>query len=264
MKIALAQLDMGFEDKELAKKRCKDIMAKAAKLQAELVIFPEMTLTGFTMSPDRYGETAENAPSVAFFQEEAKKHHISIIFGVIFTKDGVAKNHCIVMDKEGNIKASYAKIHPFSYGAEAKYYVGGNTPAYCEIGGISISPLICYDLRFPEIFQIISKKSTLITVIASWPVARIAHWKTLLQARAIENQCFIAGVNRIGKDNSLTYSGDSMLISPTGDVLLHLTEKDTLAVAEITAEDVEIYRKEFPLKKDRKEALYCQLFQESK
>lgn len=264
MKIALAQLDMDFENKELAKKRCREIMSEAVKQQAELIVFPEMTLTGFTMSPSIYGESPENAPTLSFFQEEAKKNSLAVIFGIIFMKNGTAQNHCIVMDKEGNIQADYAKIHPFSYGAEAKHYVGGNTPAFCEIDGVPISPFICYDLRFPEIFQVVSKKSILITVIANWPIARIDHWKTLLQARAIENQCFIAGVNRTGTDHALTYSGNSMLISPTGEILLHLTEKDTLGVAEIVPADAETYRKEFPLKADRKEMLYSQLFQANK
>ncbi len=261
MKIALAQIDMGFEQKEPAKKRCQVLMEEAARQQADLVIFPEMTLTGFTMSPTLYGETHENAPTLTFFQEEAKKHHLAIIFGMIFLENSTAKNHCIILDKNGTIQADYAKIHPFSFGAEAKHYVGGDTPAFCKIEGIPISPFVCYDLRFPEIFQAVSTESQLITIIANWPVARISHWKTLLQARAIENQCFIAGVNRTGKDKTLTYSGDSMLVSPTGEILLHLNEKESLGVCDIDITEAEIIRKEFPLKADRKEALYCKLYE---
>ena len=116
-------------------------------------------------------------------------------------------------------------------------------------------------MRFPEIFQAASRHSHILTVIANWPAARAAHWKILLQARAIENQCFIIGVNRSGSDRTLTYSGDSMLVSPTGEILAQLTTPNALAVVEIHPEEAEAYRKEFPLKADRKEALYYNFFQ---
>ena len=124
MKIALAQLDMGFEDKGFAMKTCADLMEKAAAKEADLIVFPEMTLTGFTMNPATYGELKEDSMTITFFQEAAKKYQMAVVFGVIFLEDGTAQNHSIVMDKNGHILADYAKIHPFSYGAEAKYYSG--------------------------------------------------------------------------------------------------------------------------------------------
>lgn len=261
MKIALAQLDMGFENPPFAQKRCMEMMAEAAKQQADCIVFPEMTLTGFTMLPEQFGEQKENSPTVAFFRTEAIRHQLAVVFGVIFLENGVATNHSIVLDQNGNLLADYAKIHPFSYGAEAKHYIGGNKLAFCQLNDVSLSPFVCYDLRFPEIFQAASRHSHILTVIANWPAARAAHWKILLQARAIENQCFIIGVNRSGSDRTLTYSGDSMLVSPTGEILAQLTTPNALAVVEIHPEEAEAYRKEFPLKADRKEALYYSFFQ---
>ncbi len=261
MKIALAQLDMDFENKALAKKRCTQMMEKAKAKCADLIVFPEMTLTGFTMQPQIYGEQKQNSETVAYFQEMAKRYDIGIVFGVIFLENGKAENHSMVLDKTGEVLADYAKIHPFSYGAEAKYYVGGNQIAYCTMAGMTISPFVCYDLRFPEIFQVASKKSHCMTVIANWPKQRIAHWKILLQARAIETQSFIVGVNRSGKDDGLAYSGDSMLISPTGEILAHLTEQNALQVVEIENKQAEQYRETFPLKADRKEQLYASWLQ---
>ncbi len=257
MKIALAQLDMSFENKDLAKQRCVEMMEKAKQQCADLIVFPEMTLTGFTMQPTIYGEQKQNSETVAYFQNVAKTYGMGIVFGVIFLENGQAKNHSIVLDKHGEILADYAKIHPFSYGAEAKHYVGGENIAYCETEGMTISPFVCYDLRFSEIFQVASKKSCCMTVIANWPKPRIAHWKILLQARAIETQSFIVGVNRSGKDKTLEYSGDSMLVSPTGEILAHLTGKNDLAVVEIEPQQAEMYRQTFPLKADRKETLYA-------
>lgn len=262
MKVALAQLDMGFEKKSDAMDTCVKMIADAASQYADLIVFPEMTLTGFTMSPQTYGESAQNSTTVSFFQQQAKQNKIAIVFGVIFLTGSIAKNHCIVVDKNGNILANYAKIHPFSYGAEAKYYAGGDALAFCSLEGTTLSPFICYDLRFPEIFQAASKKSHLITVIANWPVARIAQWKILLQARAIETQSFLIGVNRSGKDRTLTYTGDSMLVSPTGEILAHLTKINELSVVDIDPAQAAEYRKTFPMKSDRKEMLYCRFFTE--
>ncbi len=262
MKVALAQLDMGFENKSAAMDTCIQMIANAKAQYADLIVFPEMTLTGFTMSPQIYGEKAENSPTVSFFQQQAKQNAIAIVFGVIFLTENTAKNHSIVIDKTGKIVADYTKIHPFSYGAEAKYYTGGDQLSFCSLEGVTLSPFICYDLRFPEIFQAASKKSHLITVIANWPIARIAQWKILLQARAIETQSFIIGVNRSGKDRTLTYTGDSMLVSPTGEILAHLTKQNEVSVVDIDPEQAAEYRKTFPLKSDRKEALYCRFFAE--
>ncbi len=256
MKIALVQLDMGFENKDMAKQRCVEMMEKANKQCADLIVFPEMTLTGFTMQTGIYGEQKQNSETVAYFQNAAKKYSMGIVFGVIFLENGRAENHSIILDKKGKIQADYAKIHPFSYGAEAKYYVGGNEIVYCEMEGMTISPFVCYDLRFPEIFQVASKKSHCMTVIANWPKQRIAHWKILLQARAIETQSFIVGVNRSGKDKTLEYSGDSMLVAPTGEILAHLTEQNDLQVVEIDIHQAKQCRQEFPVKADRKEMLY--------
>ena len=146
MKIALAQLDMGFEDKGFAMKTCADLMEKAAAKEADLIVFPEMTLTGFTMSPATYGELKENSMTITFFQDVAKKFQMAVVFGVIFLEDGTARNHSIVMDKNGHILADYAKIHPFSYGAEAKYYSGGDELAFCQVDGVPLTKVNAEDL----------------------------------------------------------------------------------------------------------------------
>ena len=217
MRIALGQIDMGFEEKEKAMTLCSRLLAEAKEKQVDFVIFPEMTLAGFTLNPETYGEDRKNSLSMAFFREEAKKNHVAICYGLPVYENGIATNHCIILDENGNQLADYAKIHPFSFGAEAKHYTGGNALQLCEVKGVPVAPLICYDLRFPEIFQIVSEQAKVIPVIASWPTARREHWMTLLKARAIENQCFILGVNRSGEGGGLSYIGDSMAVSPTGE-----------------------------------------------
>ena len=156
----------------------------------------------------------------------------------------------------------YAKIHPFSFGAEAEHYVGGSALQFADVKGVPVSPMICYDLRFPEPFQVLSEKSKIITVIASWPTPRREHWMTLLKARAIENQCFILGVNRSGDGGGLSYIGDSMAVSPTGEVLAHVEGGNGLTIVDIDLDEVDAYRSSFPLKVDRKVELYHSLWQE--
>lgn len=264
MKIALGQIDMGFEEKEKTTELCRRLLQEAGAAKVDLVVFPEMTLTGFTLQPERYGEDRANSPTLAFFQEEAKQNQVAICLGLPVYENGIATNHCVIFDETGTMVADYAKIHPFSYGAEAKHYVGGDTLCSCEIKGIPYAPLICYDLRFPELFQILSEKNLLISVIANWPASRRKHWMTLLQARAIENQCFIIGVNRSGEGGGLSYHGDSMLISPTGEILAHTEGGNGLTIVEIDPQEALEIRKSFPLKADRKPALYHTLWMAQK
>ncbi len=262
MRIALGQIDMGFEEKEKAMELCSRLMTEAKEKGVDFVVFPEMTLAGFTLNPEAYGEDRKNSKSLAFFKEEAKKNSVAICCGLPVYEDGISTNHCIIFDENGNQMADYAKMHPFSFGAEAKHYIGGTELQFCQVKGVPVSPLICYDLRFPEPFQILSEKSHIITVIASWPTARRDHWMTLLKARAIENQCFIIGVNRSGDGGGLSYHGDSMVISPNGEVLAHVEGGNGLTIVDIDPEEVVKVRAGFPLKADRKPELYHALWEQ--
>lgn len=252
---------MGFEDKDFAKRACHHIIEQATRKQVDFLLFPEMTLTGFTMNPADFAEELHSSPSLRFFQEKAMQNNIAIGFGMAVKENNTFTNHCIFLDKSGKMIADYRKIHPFSYGAEARYYTGGDKIVSCQLEGINIVPFTCYDLRFPEIFQIASEKATIITVIANWPVTRRDHWITLLKARAIENQCFVIGVNRTGAVGRMEYPGDSMAISPTGEILAHSRMGEGLAIAEIYPAQANAYRDSFPLKADRKPELYHQLWQ---
>ena len=150
----------------------------------------------------------------------------------------------------------YRKIHPFTYGQEGEYFQGGKQIITMEWEKTTLGAFICYDLRFPEIFQISSEDSAIIVVIANWPETRIRQWDCLLQARAIENQCFIAGVNRTGKGGGLSYNGHSALYGPTGERMTVLCEEESLLIGDVDVEEVRKLREAFPVKKDRKEALY--------
>lgn len=260
---ALAELDISWEDKERNKEKCREMAEKAAMASAELLIFPEMTLTGFSMNIEKIAEKREHSQTLEFFLKLSEEYKLAIAFGMaeqavedVQLKPKKAVNKCYLVSK-GKVLLEYAKLHPFTYGEEAKYYQGGTRLALAELNHIKLAPMICYDLRFPEPFQILSAQAEFIFVIANWPLEREEHWHTLLKARAIENQCYIAGVNRCGKDPKLCYPMASAVYDPYGNKIEFFD--GNLYFAEIDKSVVQKYREEFPLKRDRRENLYPSL-----
>jgi predicted amidohydrolase len=170
--------------------------------------------------------------------------------------DILCENHYSIISQNGKLLLDYIKIHPFSFAGEDKYFKGGEKLSTCGIEGFETGVAICYDLRFPELFIKLSEKAELIIVPANWPAARSLHWKTLLRARAIENQCYVAGVNCSGDMDGQTYSGDSAIYSPEGEMLtpvetITINETDKVYIYDIV-NDVQEIRDGFPVRNDRK------------
>lgn len=252
MKFALSQMNIIWENKVENRHICERLVLEARQQNCDWIIFPEMTLTGFTMQPEKFSPNTD----LTYFKSLSVKYSIGIVFGYIGEINGTYLNKMAILSSNGELLMDYAKIHPFSYGEESKHYIGGNDIITVSSDFADFSGFICYDLRFPEIFQIASKQATIIYVIANWPEPRISHWHTLLQARAIENQCFILGVNRTGDGGGLHYIPSSVAFDPYG---VKLTEPDTdneLLYTTINPELALRYRREFPLKADRRESLY--------
>ena len=259
IKIALAQTQIVWEDKERNYETAGDRIEEAVSQKAEAVFFPEMSFTGFSMNTDATRERGER--TIQRMSALAQQYHISVGFG--WVKDcietcGKCENHYTVVDSAGNVLSDYAKLHPFSYSGEDLKFQGGSALTHFELNGIPCSSFICYDLRFPEVFQAASKKAHVIIVPANWPAKRREHWKTLLRARAIENQVYILAVNCVGEIGGVPYTGDSCIIGPEGDVRAELSEREGMIVSELT-DDVERFRREFPVKRDRRETLYAKL-----
>lgn len=253
-------MDIVWENKEENIKKAEQMIIDAVKIETDFLLFPEMSLTGFSMNVNLIGEERDKSNTLDIFKAFGKKYAIFIGIGYVEKRKEKAFNRYAIISPEGEVVIDYAKIHPFSYGEEGIYYAGGSKIEQVKIKDVQTAPFICYDLRFPEIFQIASRASLFITVAANWPKQRREHWITLLKARAIENQCFIAGVNRVGYGNGLEYSGDSMIISPYGEILSKKIEGEGIVSADIDISVALSYRNDFCLKKDRKEPLYLQLF----
>lgn len=273
LRVGVTELNIGFENREEAKKCCLEVMEEASANGVELLVFPEMTLTGFTMRPWLYAESwdADNIPdSVSFFMENSRKYKMKMAFGYIRavmadsdkmddeTKEPVYENRLVLVDGE-KVVLDYAKIHPFSYSGEDKVYRAGEKLVQAQVKDIRIGGYICYDLRFPEIFSAMRDQYEAIMVIANWPETRAEQWKTLLKARAIENQAYVIAVNRVGDGDGLHYIPGSHVYDWLGrDVSIRVSEK--LRVADIDPGAVRHARTEFPQTNDRKNTFYKRLY----
>lgn len=251
MKIGLLQYSPVWEDKKANKEKITSLL-KEEKNDVDLLIFPEMTLTGFTMRPETYAEEIEGE-SFAYFSSLAEKFECDIIGGIIEHSSGKYFNTLIHIEKNGKLKNHYHKIHPFSFSDEDKHFSAGDKPVITEINGWKTGLSICYDLRFPELYRFYAKeKIHLIIIIANWPDTRIEHWCTLLKARAIENQCYVAGVNRVGKDPKLNYTGFSCVYDPMGKEIVAVENEERLIATEINKSEVEKVRSKLPFLEDMK------------
>lgn len=261
MKVALVSLNQSWENKAENKQKVGETLALIAEhcTNTNLVVYPEMTLTGFTMESQKVKEDELSSETITFFKEQAQKYKVSIAFGVVLSKGEKATNNLVVVSEQG-VLATYAKIHPFSYAGEDNYYQAGDELKKLTIGGATIGLTICYDLRFPELYQAYSKDCSVILNIANWPERRVSHWRALNKARAIENQVFMIAVNRIGTDGKgLQYVFSSHIVSPYGEELKGTSLSEEVVVYELNLEEVAQYRAEFPVKNDRKITLYKEI-----
>ena len=250
MKIGLVQYNPSWENKEANKKKILE-MLKDVK-EVELLIFPEMSLTGFSMEPQKIGEGIGGA-SFRFFSELAIHNNKNIMAGIVEKRKERYYNTLIHIKPVGKLVKLYRKIHPFSYSGEDKYYSAGVRPAMSKIRKWIIGLTICYDLRFPELFRKYGKKKAhLIINIANWPDSRIEHWRTLLKARAFENQCYVAGVNRVGKDPKLNYIGFSSVFDPMGKEIVTVENEEKIIVVDLDKNYVNEVREKFPFLDDIK------------
>lgn len=250
MKIELCQTNIIWEDKKANLSKAEKIMENSS---SNIILFPEMSFTGFSMNTDITGEN--DSFTVNFMKNLAVRYNKAAGFGWVYKNREKAENHYTFVNSKGEVLSDYVKIHPFSFSGEDNYFKKGNYINIFKYMDFNICSFICYDLRFPEIFQIASKKADVITVAANWPEKRKEHWKTLLRARAIENMCYILAVNCVGNTGGLDYSGDSCVINPNGDVIEMLSDIEGSITAEIN-NDTAQYRKNFPVKKDRQEKMY--------
>jgi len=250
--ISLVQSALSWEDKE-ANLRHFEAQLLSLKGKTQVVVLPELFSTGFSMQADKLAETMDG-PTVQWMRTIAKQLQLIITGSVIIKENGDHFNRLLWVLPNGEL-GQYDKRHLFAYAGEDRHYQPGSKRLIASVNGFRINLQICYDLRFPVWARQQSKDGQpeydVLVYVANWPERRRVAWMSLLQARAIENQCYVIGVNRVGEDGHQIYhSGDSMVIDPLGEILF--TQKDTPCTHTVTInkEHLQAIRRQLPFLRD--------------
>jgi predicted amidohydrolase len=256
VKVAAVQHDIVWEDRDANFERLGPMIAAAAKRGEEegarLVVLSEMFSTGFSMNTDLIAEPA-GGPSVQFLIDQARRNDVWVCGSIPEKPAGADRpfNQLVLAAPDGAVHR-YAKIHPFGYGAEHENYAAGDSFLTVDVEGVRCSFFVCYDLRFADEFWPLAPGTDCYVVPANWPQSRRSHWSALLRARAIENQAYVVGINRVGDGGRLHYCGDSMIIDPFGEILAQGADSEAVIVADVDPDRVRSVRAEYPFLQDRR------------
>lgn len=244
LKIAAIQTDLYWENITANLANLEEKMATISS-QQDLIILPEMFNTGFSMNSKSLAEQM-NSTTFKWLKQMANKHNAVVAGSYIVTENGEQFNRLIWMQPDGQFD-SYDKRHLFRMGGENEFYSSGKKRIVKQIKGWNICPLICYDLRFPVWSRNRNNEYDLLIYIANWPKPRAHVWSNLLIARALENQSYVIGLNRVGFDGmGLSYSGDSTIIDFKGQTLISKSESEAILYAELNKSDLVDFRTKFP------------------
>jgi len=250
--VTVIQTNLHWEDKK-ANLQMLEEKINSIKEKTEVVVLPEMFSTGFSMKPEQLAETMEEE-TVQWMKGVAAEKKIILTGSVIIKEKENYYNRLIWMLPNGQYGV-YDKRHRFAFAGEDKNYTAGNKRLIASVKGWKINLQVCYDLRFPvwarQQSQSEGPEYDVLIYVANWPERRSLAWKTLLQARAIENQCYVIGVNRVGNDgNKIYHSGDSMIIDPMGEVMYHKKDDEDVFTISLDKEHLKTIREKLPFLKD--------------
>jgi predicted amidohydrolase len=249
--IALGEYDTGWHDPRASLASAAKLTRSVAAVGVDVVVLPEMATTGFTM--DTAQAVPLDAPEVDGLRRIARENSVWMIAGVALRDEHEptrAVNGSLAIDPSGEVVTVHRKQRLFAFGDEDRHYQPGTDDTTLTIGGVRVGLFICYELRFPELFGSVAPDVDAMIVIANWPKSRQQHWDVLLRARAIENQCYVVGVNRTGVANGLAYGGGSSAFDPWGEWVSSSNSNGTRIIA-IDAQRVADVRAEYPFLKDR-------------
>jgi predicted amidohydrolase len=252
MRFAVVQHDIVWEDRTANFARLAPQVDRAAGAGAEFVLLSETFSTGFSMTPG-IGEP-EGGPSAQFLQAQAAEHGVWVAGSCPeVAPDGELPYNSLVLAGPDGTVHRYRKLHPFTHGGEHERFRAGEKPVTVEVGGLRVTPFVCYDLRFADVFWHAALDTDVYLVTANWPAARRLHWQTLLQARAIENQAYVVGCNRVGTAGDGTeHTGDSRIVSPMGELLATAAGVETVLVADVDPAEVTATRERLRFLADRR------------
>ncbi len=248
LKLTLIQLNLKWQDKDYNLNTIERLLNEHQE-ETDVIILPEMFTTGFSMESDLLAE-AMSGKSVKWMKKKAIENQSAVCGSLIIEDNGKYVNRFIWVEPDGNL-ITYDKHHLFSLVEEHLHYTAGTEHTFINYKGWLIQPFICYDLRFP-VWCRNTKKVDLQMFVANWPEKRSHHWTRLIETRSIENQCYVVGVNRIGKDkNEVSHSGDSSLYDYKGTCLHTVSNVEAIQTFSISKNDLEEHRKRYPFLKDQ-------------
>lgn len=252
MKVVAIQHDIAWADRDANFQHLEKLIRQAHHDGAEFIVLSEMFSTGFVVDQSDIGEPT-GGPSSQFLSRLASELEIYICGSCPeLDSDDVRPFNSLVLAHPNGSLDRYRKIHPFTYGGEDKHFRAGSEFLTVAVKGLRISFFVCYDLRFADEFWALAHTTDVYVIPANWPESRREHWMALLRARAIENQAYVIGCNRVGDGGGLHYSGDSMIIDPLGVVLAQGDNTEMLLLADLSADTVSATRERFPFLSDRR------------
>ncbi len=260
MRVAAIQMDMAWEEVDENLRRAEGLIARAAESGAELVTLPEMFATGFSMNAEALAEP-DGGPIERFLADQARRHGVHLLGTKARRTPGRPVNAALLFGPDGALRSIQHKIHPFTLAGEQHHFDAGSELVVTPMGDFQLATAICYDLRFPELFRALAfRGATLVVVPANWPTPRVGAWSHLLAARAMENQCYVIGVNRVGSGAGLEYDGCSAVVDPMGEVLADARGREEVVIADIDPSRVEQVRAELPFLGDARRDLFGSLW----
>jgi predicted amidohydrolase len=257
LNISLAQMHIALGDVGRNTRRMQEQAEEAARRGSHLVVLPELWSTGYALEQSKELASQLNSGTFAQVTTVATQHKVGIV-GSILEKRGLeAANSASFCAPNGRVMGVYRKIHLFSLFDEDKWLAPGAAPLIMDLPWGATALAICYDLRFPELFRhYAANGAKLIIVPAEWPLVRIEHWRALLIARAIENQCYIVATNAAGEIGDTVFGGHSMIVDPWGKIVVEGGEDPMMLTAEIELDLVDEVREQIPVLRDRREDVY--------
>ncbi len=260
LRLSLIQMNVEAGNPDQNYKHAAEMLeqAVASPEKPDVILLPEMWNTGYALEQIGAIADKEGTRTKAFFSEFCVKHGVNVIAGSVADSiQGRVKNTIYAFDRQGRVMADYSKIHLFRLMDEEKYLHPGDKSEVFRLEGVQAGTIICYDLRFPELTRkLAAGGAKIVFVPAEWPVPRLNHWRTLLMARAIENQMYVAACNRVGISGGTEFFGHSMVIDPWGEIMVEGGEGEEILAAEIDLDKVDRVRAAIPVFADRRPDLY--------
>ena len=256
--IALAQMNIALGDRDANAATVAHLAARAELEQAELLVLPELWGSGYDLErahelSDRLGDGLFESTAIL-----AAQHHVAICGSLLEYSNKGMFNTATFYDQTAKRRGVYRKTHLIGLMNEDRYLAAGREADTFGTHWGTMAMAICYDLRFPELFRRYAVAGAKMLIIpAEWPTKRIEHWRVLLQARAIENQCFVIGCNRVGSDRDNDFGGHSMIVDPWGKIVAEADDQETMLVATIDLDEVERFRQALPALRDRRPEVYA-------